>query len=722
MSPPKHLICHRGDRRKANHELREWDSRPSYSCHSCDSWFASFISRGRRYASAVLAFIAVFVVVAGTAKSAQAAENASEARASEKRLYDSVKLLASDELEGRGVGTAGIDRAADYIAQQFQALGLKTDLFGGGPFQTFKMVVETSQGEPNRAALVGASSREHPAGQIIELKLGEDFNPLAVGGSGKFDLPLVFAGYGITGKQEDYDDYAGIDVEGKAVVVLRHEPQQDNPHSAFNGDRNSLHSYYSRKLSNAYRHGAAAIIFCTDECEIEKSVRRRAKRFETAIDELTAAEAKFKQINEPTLEAIEAHRVETAKLLDEIRDQDEKLRREFDPLVGFREAQSADDAYRIPALFCRRAVLDPIVKAATGSSLAELERQIDEGPKPHSQELTGWRLRGDVTVNRREAQVKNVAALLEGEGPHADETIIVGAHYDHLGLGGEGSLAPGSSEIHNGADDNASGTAALIEIARRLKELPEPLPRRVLFLAFTGEERGLIGSAYYVQHPLVPLKDTVAMLNMDMVGRLNEEQLIVFGFNTATQFDGLLDRLNERHGFKLTKKPGGDGPSDHASFYPQQIPVMHFFTGDHKDYHTPSDDIDKINLPGMRRVAELVGDTVVALAEADERPTYQEVASGRRGGGGDRPYFGSIPSFAGNEPGYKLSGVSAASPAKKAGLKAGDVIVRLGDDKIGNLEDFDGALRKYKAGDKVRVVVKRDDKEMAFEVVLDPPR
>lgn len=670
--------------------------------------------------SVLLAVLAAALAL--TAAASPAAEKTSEVRAAEQRLYESVKLLASDELEGRGVGTAGIDRAADFIAEQFNDIGLKTDLFDGGPFQKFKMVVETSQGEPNRAILVGPKSPEHPAGQAIDLKLGEDFNPLAVGGSGKFDLSLVFVGYGITGKQEDYDDYDGINVEGKAVVVLRHEPQQDNPHSAFNGDRNSLHALYSRKLSNAYRHGAAAIVFCTDEFEIEKNVRRRAKRFEAAIDELTAAEAKFKQIDEPTLEAIEAHRVETAKLLDEIRDQDEKLRGEFDPLVGFREAQSADDAYRIPAVFCRRAALDPIVKAATGSSLAELERQIDEGPTPHSHELTGWRLKGEVTVSRREAEVKNVAAVLEGEGPHADETIIVGAHYDHLGLGGEGSLAPGSSEIHNGADDNASGIAAMIEIARRLKALPEPLPRRVLFLAFTGEERGLIGSAYYVQHPLVPLKDTVAMLNMDMVGRLNEEQLIVFGFNTAKQFDGLLDRLNESHSFKLTKKPGGDGPSDHASFYPHQIPVMHFFTGDHKDYHTPSDDVDKINLPGMRRVAELVGDTAIAIAKADERPRYQEVVSGRRGGGGDRPYFGSIPSFAGNEPGYKLSGVSAASPAKKAGLKAGDIIVRLGEDKIGNLEDFDGALRKYKAGDKVKVVVKRDDREQTFEVVLDPPK
>lgn len=654
--------------------------------------------------------------------------NAAETDATvEQRLYESVKFLASDELEGRGVGSKGIDQAADYIAQQFTALGLKTDLFDGTPFQKFPMVVETVQGEPNRAAFIAPADTKPEAsassdGRRTELKLGEDFNPLALGGSGTFDAPLVFAGYGITGPKEAYDDYEGLDVEGKVVIVMRHEPRQSDPHSAFNGDKPSLHAYYSRKLSNAYRHGAAAIVFCTDEFEIEKNVRQRAARWQAAIDELTTAEAEFKKTERPTLEQIEAHRLRVGQLIDDIRARGERLRTEFDPLIAFSDARSSDSGNRIPALFCRRAALDPIIQAATGSSLAEWERRIDEGPKPVSRELAGWRLQGQVTVVRREAEVRNVAAVLEGHGPLADETVVVGAHYDHLGLGGEGSLAPGASEIHNGADDNASGTAALIEVARRLAARGQKSSRRILFLAFTGEERGLIGSQYYVAHPLFPLEDTVAMLNMDMVGRLDDDQLTIFGTGTASDFDALIDRLAEEYDFKLTKKPAGDGPSDHASFYPQHVPVMHFFTGNHKDYHTPSDDYDKINPAGMRRVAWLVADAAAALAETDSRPTYVEVASGFKGGGGDRPYFGSIPSFAGNEPGYKLSGVSPGSPAKKAGLEGGDIIVKLGDDKIGNLEDFDGALRKYKAGDKVPVMVKRGGDELTVEVVLDPPK
>jgi membrane-associated protease RseP (regulator of RpoE activity) len=193
---------------------------------------------------------------------------------------------------------------------------------------------------------------------------------------------------------------------------------------------------------------------------------------------------------------------------------------------------------------------------------------------------------------------------------------------------------------------------------------------------------------------------------------------------TAAEFEPLVDKANERYGFTLTKEPGGFGPSDHASFYAKKIPVMHFFTGTHRDYHRPSDDSDKINVTGMRRVGEMVAEVAAELAMSDQRPKYQETASTQRapGGGGDRPYFGSIPDFAQDQPGYALSGVAKDSPAEKGGLKAGDVIIKLGESRIGNLEDFDSALRKYKGGDKVPVTVKRDGKEQTLEVTLGAPR
>ncbi len=313
--------------------------------------------------------------------------------------------------------------------------------------------------------------------------------------------------------------------------------------------------------------------------------------------------------------------------------------------------------------------------------------------------------------------------VLEGEGPHADETIVLGAHYDHLGWGGIGSAAPGVHEIHNGADDNGSGSTVLVEVARELVARGKKLPRRLVFIAFTGEERGLVGSARYVRNPLFPLDKTVAMLNMDMVGRLQDEKLIVHGTGTAEEFDALVDRYGKQYGFQITKKPSGFGPSDHSSFYGAKVPVLFLFTGSHKDYHRPTDDFDKLNIAGMRRIGSMVAEVAVELAEANDRPHYQEAKGGNESlGGGDRPYFGSIPDFALDEPGYGLTGVTKGGPAERAGIKAGDVIIQLGDSKIGNLEDFDSALRKFKAGDKVPVLVKRGNEQVKLEVTLDPPR
>jgi Zn-dependent M28 family amino/carboxypeptidase len=315
--------------------------------------------------------------------------------------------------------------------------------------------------------------------------------------------------------------------------------------------------------------------------------------------------------------------------------------------------------------------------------------------------------------------VKNVVAVLEGEGPLADETIVLGAHYDHLGLGGAGSLAPWTTDIHNGADDNASGTATLLEAARRLATSGEKPRRRIVFIAFTGEERGLLGSAHYVRQPRFPLESTVAMFNLDMVGRLNENKLQVFGTGTAKEFEPLVDKLGEQYGFQIAKHPGGFGPSDHSSFYAKKIPVLHLFTGTHSDYHRPSDDSPKINVEGMRRVADMLVDVVRATDAAEAKPTYIEIKRVEAlGDGGDRPYFGSIPDYGGNVEGLLLSGVVEGGPAEKGGLKGGDVIVKLGDSKITGIEDFDSALRKHKPGDKIKVTVQRDGKPVELEVTL----
>jgi len=358
--------------------------------------------------------------------------------------------------------------------------------------------------------------------------------------------------------------------------------------------------------------------------------------------------------------------------------------------------------------------------------LAKLEERIDAGPTPRSAPLVGWRVVGQTDILRTKTDVKNVLAELPGVGPHADETLVIGAHYDHLGYGGMGSNAPGVHAIHPGADDNGSGTAALLEVARRLvaRSKEHPFPRRILFISFTGEERGLLGSARYVRDPLIPLDKTIAMLNMDMVGRMKDHKLIVYGTDTAAEFPALLKTAAEPYGFNIVSQPGGFGPSDHASFYARHMPVLHFFTGTHSDYHRPTDTAEKLNVPDMRRVADLVSDMAVAIADAAERPHFTEskVSIVSLSAQGDRPYFGSIPDFGRDQPGYAISGVASHSPAEQGGLKAGDIVVRLGDSKVGNLEDFDSALRKHKAGDKVSVLVKRGAEEVKLEVTLAPPR
>jgi Peptidase family M28/PDZ domain/PA domain len=684
-----------------------------------------FLSRIFLSVLAVGGLVAVDTLPRPIARAAENDDSAANA-AIEQRLTDTERYLASDKLEGRGPGTHGIDLAADYLAAEFKKAGLKADLYDGEPFQKFNITIGSKLGPEahNRIDLIGPPEGTGKEPRKISLKLGTDFTPLALGGSAKIDAPLVFAGYGITAKNEKYDDFAGIDVKDKAVIVIRHQPQRSNPHGLF-GNHDSIYAALSRKVSNAYEHGAAAIIFCTDDAEIQKAATDAQKRWQAAVDEFAKSNDDYKKIEHPSLDQVVKHAKQLDELADRIKGLSKDLQDGADSIMKFDRSGEDGEGREFPVLHCRRSAIDQAVTAALGADLATLEREIDTGPTPKSRELTGWRIVGETNIDRQQTAVKNVLGVLEGDGPHAEETIVIGAHYDHLGFGGSNSLAPGVHAIHPGADDNASGDAALLEIARELVGREKKLSRRVVFIAFTGEERGLLGSARYVRNPLVPLEKTVAMLNMDMVGRMQDNKLIVYSNDTSPQFDPLIDRLNEKFGFKIVRQPGGFGPSDHASFYAKQIPVLHFFTGTHKDYHRPSDTADKINVTDMRRVAQYVAEVAIALAEAEKPPEFSESKASAAHAAGpqtDRPYFGSIPDFGQEQLGYAISGVTKDGPAERGGLKGGDVILRLGESKIGNLEDFDSALRKYHAGDKVPVVVKRGGEDIKLEVTLEPPR
>ncbi len=313
---------------------------------------------------------------------------AEDASAVEGRLTESAKYLSSDELEGRGVGTKGLDLAADFIAKQFREAGLKTDWYDGTPFQKFKMTTGATLGQPNRLTLVGPTA-DGKEPTRLELKMGEQFNPLALGGSGSFDLPLVFVGYGITGKDEKYDDYAGIDVKDKAVVLLRHEPEQANPHSAFDGTKNSQHATYRRKISNAYEHGAAAVIFCNDEFDIRKSVEAIRKRWQAAIDQLADENVKFKAIAKPSADEWKKHEEQAQASAEEIQKFATQLRNAHDPLLPFDGGGpgGSEGGRSFPVLFCRRAALEPMFQSALSKTLGQLEGEIDKGPTPRSAAL-----------------------------------------------------------------------------------------------------------------------------------------------------------------------------------------------------------------------------------------------------------------------------------------------------------------------------------------------
>lgn len=317
----------------------------------------------------------------------------------------------------------------------------------------------------------------------------------------------------------------------------------------------------------------------------------------------------------------------------------------------------------------------------------------------------------------------NVVGVLEGSDPAmAGQALVIGAHFDHLGRGPFGSAAPQlAGQIHNGADDNASGVAALVLVARRLAEGPRPR-RSVVFVAFTGEEEGLLGSGWYVQHPAVALDSTVAMLNMDMVGRLGDDPLIVYGVGTSPSWRGMVEAADERSGLELTSQEAGYGPSDQTSFYGRGIPVLHFFTNLHGDYHRPTDDWQLIDFEGIEAVAGLVGDIASRVADAPERLAVVEgvgappADSGE--GRGYGAYLGTVPDFTYTEAGVRLGGVTRGSPADRAGLEAGDVLVGFDGREVADLYGFTDALRAHAPGDTVRLAVERDGTRVEVTAVL----
>jgi len=366
--------------------------------------------------------------------------------------------------------------------------------------------------------------------------------------------------------------------------------------------------------------------------------------------------------------------------------------------------------------------------ADSDKSLSDIQKGIDESTQPASTTVMSsllMNLTAKVHIERLHTTVYNVLAYLPGK---TDEYVILGAHYDHLGRGDSHSLAPSQiGQIHPGADDNASGTAGVLELARLFAPLQGQLQRGILFANFAGEELGLLGSAAWVKNPTLPLDKAVAMLNMDMIGRIKDDKVYIGGLGTGSTFQSILDQAESHTTFKYENSPGGYSSSDHTSFVSKRIPVLFFFSGLHSDYHKPSDTWEKINADSAAHLLDLVSNVTLRIDTAPERPAFVTVVENPNphagapssGGGGYGPYFGSIPDFGQTENGVRFSDVKPGSPAAKAGFLAGDVLTQFGDKPIKNLYDFTDALRRSKVGDVVQVTVLRDGKPITASVTLE---
>ena len=558
-----------------------------------------------------------------------------------------VDYLASDALEGRGTGEKGNELAAQYVADQFKKYGLLPAGDNGTYFQHFEVVKSLELGPKNSlTAKLGK--------KLNTYSVEQNFIPVSFSSDTAVTGKLVFAGYGISSSEENYDDYQKINVKGKIVLVLRYSPDGDSPHSKF-----SKESALRYKALQAREHGAKGLLIVTASADDSS-----------------------------------------------------------DSLIKLKYDNSASTA-GIPVFSVSRRTVNTWLHTKK-QSIDKLHDKIVAQKHPFSFALNNV----TITMSSDIAQIKkstaNVLGLLKVSNVN-DDHLIIGAHFDHLGYGGvgSGSLAPDVHEIHNGADDNASGTAAMLEMARNLSIDKSVLKRNILFMGFSGEEMGTLGSLYYTKHPVIPLSDAITMMNFDMVGRLQNEALTVQGTGTSTLWDSLLSAENSDSTFVLKFVKDGFGPSDHASFYAQNIPVLFFFTGLHEDYHKPSDDADKINNHGIAQIVRYAEQVAVDIDTSTQKPDYQKTATPKSTGRGFRVFVGTIPDYSEDADGMLLTGVRENSPASKGGMQKGDVLIKFGKFDIKNVYDYTYALQEYNPGDVVEIRYRRGTDVLSAKITLE---
>jgi Tol biopolymer transport system component len=564
------------------------------------------------------------------------------------RFRSDVEALASDSMEGRGLGTEGLERAADWIETRLRAGGLKP-AFGTSYRQPFQVKTGVELGEGNSFRGIAPT----------------DWVPLGFSSAGKVEGELVFAGYGIEAPAIGYQELDRLDLKGKVVLMLRYEPQERDEGSPFDGRRPSRWSAMRYKVLQARERGAAAVIFTT------------------------------------------------GPLQDEEKDKLPALRND-----------GPESPAGIPVIQVKRSVAESWLKGS-GIDLLDFQKAVDRDLQPLSK-ATGLKIDANVALNAKYVKTENVAGIISGKGSLASEVVVVGAHYDHLGLGGERSMRPNDRAVHNGADDNASGTVAVLLAAEQLKRSLANVPshRTIVVALFSAEEVGLAGSSHFVANPPLPVAKTVAMINLDMVGRLRDDQLVALGSESAPQWNALIETAAKGSSLKITSRGDGYGPSDQTSFYAVQIPVIHLFTGTHEQYHTPDDDAATLNAEGGAKVAQFTASLAGQIARNGERPQYARSTAAPAMEGDSRgygAYLGTVPDYRAMEAtagGVLLSDVRAGGPADKAGIKGGDRIIEMAGTRIENLYDMTFALQDHKPGDTIEVIVIRAEKPLKLRATL----
>lgn len=560
-------------------------------------------------------------------------------------LYNHVKFLASDKLEGRFPGSKGGYLAADYIRNEYEKNNLI--LLDEEGFQNFEIVSKVELGPGNKLIFNNK-----------QFVINKDFIPLSFGKNTLLSAQIFFAGYGFSIKNDSlhWNDYKYSDLSNHWVMILRGSPDGDNPHSQY-----SDYSSLRKKALIAKDNSAAGIIFVSGQ------------EFDNADD-----------------------------------------------LIPLSYDQSQQDI-GIPIVHIKRKLANAILNK-NNTSIESLEKNINKNLENSINFFINDSISVSTDIIYKKTNTQNVVGVLEGNDLNLkDEYIVIGAHYDHLGYGGDksGSRRPYINAIHNGADDNASGVSILIELAKLLSK-SNINKRSILFVAFGAEEMGLIGSKYFVNSNLIPMEKIQIMINMDMVGKLNEEKILnVSGTQTGIGLEKKLNKAFNLYGIQSTFNSQGYGPSDHSSFYVNDVPVLFFFTGGHSDYHTPEDDYEKLNYNGMEIIKNLLFSLINTFDQSD-KIVFQEAGPKEQ----KRPSrfkvtLGIMPDYVFNEiKGLRIDAVIPEKPASKAGMLDGDIIIKMDDKPVGDIYEYMHRLSEFNSGETINIIVIREGVELILKVTF----